>query len=342
MTVLLAVQKTVQSSPKNHNNEIGVAQTLLSIAPETDIMIVEMGMRGLRQIALLSTHAEPDISVITNIGSAHIGLLGSQEAIAEAKTEIIEGMNPEAGIIVVNGDDPLLLRKTMEKWEGREETFSLHDVSHIHRLEAGGVSFVYEELTFLLGLPGQHNMMNALACLKVAECLNLRLKGLTKAMQSYDGGDGRWQREQLSADKNVWVINDAYNANPESLRASLVSFDEKQLGAGTLRQFVVLSHMAELGDYEQSAYVRLVDWMLAREPSFTLLFVGEKAQAFYQLTINTKLKSYWFASIEEVLSWVQTEAFENTIFLLKGSREAGLERFIPGLSAQLAAAHAVS
>jgi UDP-N-acetylmuramoyl-tripeptide--D-alanyl-D-alanine ligase len=341
LALMLSNIKTVQRSEKNHNNEIGVAQTLLNLKAETDVLVIEMGMRGLGQISLLTRYAEPDVALITNVGSSHIGLLGSQANIAKAKCEILEGLNPEAGIAILNGDDPLMLKAAAETWQGREEIFTLHDVDNIHRLDPSGLTFEYQELTFRLGVPGQHNIMNALACLKVAECLNISLKRLTKVLESYDGGDGRWEKTCLSQEQNVWAINDAYNANPESLRASMMSFLDCSRDPD-VQKILVLGHMAELGDYEKPSYERFVDWLVAHQPETTLLFVGEKAQLFYETTRSTKLNASWVASIEDAVTWALAQAPRNVLFLLKGSREAQLDRFIPVYQEALAkTSHAV-
>lgn len=346
--LMLSLAKKTQRSEKNFNNEFGVAQTLLGLEPETDVLILEMGMRGKGQISLLTRYAEPDIAIITNVGTAHIGLLGSTEAIAQAKCEILEGLSLEAGVAILNGDDPLLLRTASGLWQGREEVFTLHDVDNIHRFPPSGLMFDYQEFTFKMGIIGPHNVLNALACLKVAECLNINLKRLTKALELYDGGEGRWEKLCLDESKNLWVINDAYNANPDSLKASLISFGElrsEDTDKAALQKIVFLAHLAELGDFEKLYYERLTDWMVAHESELSLVFVGEKARLFYSVAQNTKLKTQWVESIEAAVSWVSEYASSNAVFLLKGSREARLDEFIPlfkAVNTTTNAPHAVS
>lgn len=335
--LLVSQKRKTQKSEKNHNNEIGVAQTLLNLKPETEVLIVEMGMRGLRQIAPLTLHAKPDIALITIIGPAHIGLLGSLEAIAEAKTEIFEGLDPETGIAVLNGDDGLMLRTAEQKWQNHTETFSLHELQNIHRLNLttedgqviNGHQFDYDEITFKLGVPGQHNIMNALACLKICQALNINIKHLGNTLLQYDGGDGRWQKTALNEHKNQWVINDAYNSNPQSLKASLLTFWDTPMP--NLQKVAVIGYMAELGDLEEQYFQDLAEWLVSHDKQIPLVLIGQKMYpVFDQLQIH-QMQVQWFEDTEAASQWLDDNHGQNSIYLLKASREAQLEKIIAHL-----------
>lgn len=332
---LLSPLKKCQKTAKNHNNEIGVAQTLLGLEDNTDILIVEMAMRGPGQISPLSTHAKPDIALITNIGPAHIGLLGTLEAIAEAKLEIVDGLDVNQGLLIVNADDALLTTTAEKKWTGDQVTFSLHEVENIKRLPTGvGFSFEYQDVVFKLGIPGAHNVSNMLGCLKICEKLNIRLKSISNALEEFGGSEGRWQQELISAERQLYVINDAYNANPSSMRASLTSFWE--MPSQGKQKVAVLGHMAELGTHESRFLSELAEWLVNHQADIQLVFIGEAMRV-----VEASLKDndfgqgeriQWFANTADAAHWLQEHIPQNAIYLLKASREAALEKMIPLLA----------
>ena len=330
---LLSVSKKCQKTAKNYNNEIGVAQTLLGLESDTQVLIVEMAMRGLGQIAPLSEHTKPNIAIINNIGPAHIGLLGSLENIAQAKLEIIHGLDPEIGILIVNGDDALLTTAAEQKWDGQQSTFSLHEVENIKRLPSHqGFSFDYREITFKLGIPGAHNVSNMLACLKACEAVGVKLKLLANTLENFGGGEGRWQQKLIDESRQIYVINDAYNANPSSMRASLTAFWE--MPTPKLSKIAILGHMAELGEYEPRFLTELAEWIGNHPADIQILLIGNPMHTVEQmLQVNDPTRNVkWFLSLSVAADWLHTQQIQNSILLLKGSREAALENIISLLS----------
>lgn len=313
----------VQRSEKNFNNEIGVPMTLLLLEPETQVMILEMGMRGLGQIEELSLTAEPDIGLITNIGPAHIGILGSMEAINEAKCELMRGMNPESAVCVVNGDIPLLLDRSGRCWQGRIEPFSLHEVENIHKLEDGGLSFDYEGVTFTLSLSGSHNVMNALSCIKVAESLGLSLASLSDTLADFEAGGERWQQFELEGGRNFIVINDAYNSNPASLKAALGSFIE--LKAPEQKKVAVLGCMKELGEHSERYHREIGEWINTHRPMDGLVVIGEEARPIADEVMPETVPTFYVDSNDEAASVILDHWPENVILFLKASRASHFE-----------------
>ncbi|HEY9878452.1 MAG TPA: UDP-N-acetylmuramoyl-tripeptide--D-alanyl-D-alanine ligase [Leptolyngbyaceae cyanobacterium] len=235
----LSTQGPVLKTQANYNNEIGVPKTLLQLDEHHAYGVVEMGMRGPGEIALLSKIAQPDVAVITNVGTAHIGRLGSEQAIANAKCELLAEM-PSSGIAILNHDDARLLHTAGRVWTGRCITYGLEggDVrGHLvdmETLEVDGVRLP-------LPLPGHHNALNYLAAIAVMQAFELDwtklAQGLTVALPS-----GRARR--LSLPQDVVILDETYNAGLESMIAAL------RLLAATpgSRRIAVLGTMKELGD----------------------------------------------------------------------------------------------
>lgn len=209
--------KQVHKSQANHNNDIGVAQTLLAIAPEQhDFVVVEMGMRGLGEIERLARTALPTVSVITNVGTAHIGRLGSREAIAQAKCELL-AETPTDGTAILNASNPLLLEMASKVWQGKTITYGL-GVGDING-ELIGDRLQVGNLTWDLPLPGRHNALNFLAGLAVLKALNLDWQQTTQGIGKLDLPFGRAQLYQLPHD--VVILDETYNASPEGMLAAL-------------------------------------------------------------------------------------------------------------------------
>ena len=254
----LAPLGEVGASSGNENNDVGVPLTLLKATPDQAAVVVEMGMRGLGEIERLSRCACPDLAVITNIGTAHIGRLGSREAIATAKCEITAGLRPD-GVVVIPAGDPLLDGALARVWTGRVVRIALAGEGHEHQADlvgqldgAGGILRVAvgevagEELAGVevagvevaMPLEGVHHARNLLLALAVARELGLepaRWQPLEVALPG-----GRSRRLVLGG---VRLLDETYNASPEAVLASL-DLLARQPG----RRFAVLGTMLELGD----------------------------------------------------------------------------------------------
>ncbi len=254
IAAVLSVQGKVHKTHANYNNEIGVPKTLLEITPDHDYAIIEMAMRGRGEIALLAQIAQPTIGVITNVGTAHIGRLGSEQAIAEAKCELLAEM-PNNSIAILNQDDKRLIKTAAQLWSGKTITYGLEG-GDIHGKLIDSETLKVDDFIFSLPLFGRHNALNFLAALAVAKVLGLDWKLLTKGLK-IDLTGGRACRYHLGND--ILLLDETYNAGLESMLAALDLLKETP----GKRQIAVLGAMKELG---------------ARSPEFHQL-VGEKVKA---------------------------------------------------------------
>ncbi len=248
IAAVLGTQGKVHKTHANFNNEIGVPKTLLDITAEDDFAVIEMAMRGRGQIAELAQIAHPYIGVITNVGTAHIELLGTEEAIASAKCELLEEMPPES-IAIINYDNPLLVETAAKVWHGKTLTFGFSG-GDIHGQMIDNQTLAVDGMVLPLPMPGRHIAANYMAALAVAKVLGIDWEAFKSGLK-VEMPDGRSQRYTLAND--VVILDETYNAAPEAMLASL------QLLAGTpgKRKIAVLGAMKELGDRSQDLHQKV-------------------------------------------------------------------------------------
>jgi len=237
---ILSNQGQVLKTHANHNNEIGVPKTLLELETKHDYGVIEMAMRASGEIGRLTEIALPNIGVITNVGTAHIGRLGSREAIARAKCELLEQM-PRGGVAILNYDNPMLMKTAREVWQGETVTFGLQGGDIQGELLNEQVIKV-EGLELPLPLHGSHNAVNYLAALAVAKVLGIDLQPLTRGL-IVSIPKGRAKTYHLEPD--IVILDETYNAGLESMEAALQLLKETP----GKRHIAVLGTMKELGDY---------------------------------------------------------------------------------------------
>jgi UDP-N-acetylmuramoyl-tripeptide--D-alanyl-D-alanine ligase len=240
----LGTQGVVLKTEANFNNEIGVPKTLLNLTPSHRFAVIEMGMRGPGEIAELAQIAQPIIGVITNVGTAHIGRLGSREAIARAKCELLAEL-PIQSTAILNADNPLLLETAEGVWAGKTITYGLtqgdlRGTVADQTLEVNGTHYP-------LPLPGAHNALNFLAAIAIFRVLGLDDTPLRQGLMVNLPG-GRAQRHTLAND--IVLLDESYNAGPESMEASLKLLSKTP----GLRHIAVLGPMKELGDYTEQLH----------------------------------------------------------------------------------------
>lgn len=239
IAAVLKTQGKVHKTQNNYNNEIGVPKTLLNLTTDQDYVVIEMGMRALGEIALLTQITRPTIGLITNVGTAHIGQLGSKEAIAQAKCELLAQM-PQEGIAILNHDDTLLIQTAKRVWSGETITYGLEGGDITGKL-IGSRILQLEGMNFSVPLPGRHNALNYLGALTVAKCLNLDWTLLTQGVE-VNLPQGRSRQYQLSGD--IIILDETYNAGLESMKAALNLLKE----IPGKRHIAILGTMKELGE----------------------------------------------------------------------------------------------
>jgi UDP-N-acetylmuramoyl-tripeptide--D-alanyl-D-alanine ligase len=320
---LVAGQRRVAAAAAGHNNEIGYPLTLCAIAEDTEVAVCELAMRGLGQIAELCAMASPDVGVITNVGVAHIELLGSREAIAQAKAEIVNGLR-EGGTAVIPFVEPLLdphLPAGIPIVTFGEEAGA--DVQLVDRrpLEDGqALTYLVEGdlLAFETNLAGRHQALNLAASLAVCRVLGLDLGEV--ALRARDVPQQPWRGEEIALPGGIVVVNDAYNANPASVEAALRLLAETPAPG---RRIAVLGLMAELGP-DAEAMHRDVGALAARLGVDALVAVGPEARGYLD-GAGASLDGHAVADADAAVERLAGLAGPGDRILVKGSRVAALE-----------------
>jgi UDP-N-acetylmuramoyl-tripeptide--D-alanyl-D-alanine ligase len=290
------------------NNEIGLPLTLCRLEPETRVLVTEMGMRGLGQVAALCAIARPDVAVVPHIGPEHLELLGTVERVAEANAEAVAAL-PAGGTAVVPAHSPEL-----EPFPTREDValrrFAPADVDR----RDGVTTFLVgdREVSFTLPFTQRHLALNALAALHAYDALGLPLERAEEGVSEIRLSP--WRGEELALAGGGFVVNDAYNANPDSMRAALEHLAER---GGSRRKVAVLGEMAELGA-SADAYHREIG-ELAAELGIEVIGVGEPARAYEPVA--------WAPTAGEALVLARATVEPGDAVLVKASRAVGLEGF---------------
>ena len=317
----LAPLGAIQASEGNNNNDVGVPLTVLGATAADAALVIEMGMRGPGEIERLSRCTEPDLAVITNIGTAHIGRLGSREAIAAAKCEITAGLHPK-GTVVIPAGDPLLESALAAVWSGRVLRVRLADDPEVESDLVGDVNgdqLLIGADRLPLQLEGRHNARNLLLAVAVADQLGVSRKALQAMQVTVPGGRNRRLQQG-----GLTLLDETYNASPEAVLAAL-----ELLAAQPGRRFAVLGTMLELGDrsleLHQEVAARAVQLGL---DGLVLVDGGEEGKAMAEVAAplpHLQLVSHPEDAAAPLAAWLNS----GDVLLLKASRGVALERLIP-------------
>lgn len=318
IAAVLSTQGKVLKTQANYNNEIGVPKTLLELGPEHDYAVIEMAMRGSGQIALLTQIARPTVSVITNVGTAHIGLLGSEDAIAKAKCELLAEM-PSTGVAVLNHDNSRLIETAATVWQGQTLTYGLEGGDLRGEL-IDAQTLEVEGMRFPLSLAGRHNASNYLAALAVAKLLQFDWEPLTQGF-AVELPAGRAKRHELPND--VVILDETYNAGLESMLAAL------HLLAHTpgKRRIAVLGTMKELGE-RSPEFHKQVGATAAQLNLDTLLILVDEPAAESMAQGAASLPVECFSSHEDLVKRLKEIVQPGDRLLFKASRSVGLDRVV--------------
>ncbi|MFB7539742.1 UDP-N-acetylmuramoyl-tripeptide--D-alanyl-D-alanine ligase [Streptomyces zaomyceticus] len=327
-------------TPGSLNNEIGLPLTALRASDETRHLVLEMGARGIGHIRYLTGLTPPRIGLVLNVGTAHIGEFGGREQIAVAKGELVEALPSaeEGGVAVLNADDPLV-RAMASRTKARVIFFGEADeaavrAENVHLTESGQPSFRLHTPTgcsdVTLRLYGEHHVSNALAAAAVAHELGMPVEEIATAL-SEAGTLSRWRMEVTERPDGVTIVNDAYNANPESMRAALRALAAmgRAAQARGARTWAVLGKMAELGDaslVEHDAVGRLA----VRLNVSKLVAVGDREASWLQLGAYNEgswgEESVHVSDAQAAVDLLRSELRPGDVVLVKASRSVGLEQ----------------
>ena len=322
MASVMAQDYKIHKSPLNHNNEVGLCQTMLSMPEDTEILILEMGMRGLGEIELLSKFSKPDIAVIANTGTAHIGRLGSEKNIAKAKCEISKYLHPE-GLLIAHDTD--LIRKTNE-YKGKTLYVGLDstDLKDI-KLYSNSSEFSYKGHDYKLNVEGMHNIQNSLFVINAGLKVGISPEDIAKGLEQYKPIEKRWEVSDIAGYK---IINDSYNSNPESLKAAVSTFISTQSGP----KLLVLGDMLELGKNEKNYHKEIGEFLNGFDTqNVRLLTVGDLAK---YIAKTYKGESVQFKENHDAAKYILENISAGTTMLFKASRSMKFEDIIKELDNQ--------
>jgi UDP-N-acetylmuramoyl-tripeptide--D-alanyl-D-alanine ligase len=321
IAAVLATQGQVHKTFGNYNNEIGVPKTLLELNAAHDYAVIEMAMRGKGQIAELTQIARPTIGVITNVGTAHIELLGSEAAIAQAKCELLAEM-PQDSVAILNYDNPLLMSTAAQVWQGTVVTYGLSG-GDIQGQLLDNDTVEVAGMRLPLPLRGRHNATNFLAALAVARVLGIDWSLLPDTIK-VNMPTGRSQQFTLTND--VIILDETYNAAPEAMLAAL------QLLADTpgKRKIAVLGAMKELGERSQALHQRVGETARDLQLDGLLVLVdGKDAEAIAESAQG--IPSECFTTHAELVARLKTFVQSGDRLLFKAAHSVGLDRVVKQL-----------
>jgi UDP-N-acetylmuramoyl-tripeptide--D-alanyl-D-alanine ligase len=332
---VLASRYRTHASPASFNNEIGLPMTLLGAPPDAEVIVAEMGARRPGDVRLLCDVARPDVAVVTNVGVAHMEIFGSWDRIVVSSAEPLEALEP-SGTAIVNADDAVV-RELAARTRANVLRFGVEPSADVRAEDVeldgdGRAAFTLvhgdEREPIGLAVPGEHMVSNALAAAACGVALGVSLPECAAAIKG--ARIARWRMETFSTADGVVVVNDAYNANPESMAAGLKA---ARWMARDGRLAAVLGHMAELGPIALEEHERL-GRLVVRIGVDRLVTVGERAAAIARAAVREGQlpeDAICVADAEAAAADIRSWARAGDVVIVKGSRVAGLERVAEAL-----------
>lgn len=323
---VLQVKYKTHKTAGNFNNHIGLPLTILAMDPETEAVVLEMGMDRAGEISVLSKLAEPGYAIITNIGESHIENLGSREGIAGAKLEITEGLSKE-GALILDGDEPLLQEQRSEKWtvtcgfdaqlDYQAEVLQLTDENSTFKV--GGQS--YE-----LPMAGKHNVKNATYVIALAERLGLSPEEIQQGFRQLQMSAMRFEKHE--GHKGSLIINDAYNASPTSMKAIIEVVSQL---TSKSRKVLILGDMFELGEQSETLHRSVADAI--DEKIHAVYTIGQDSKAITDAVNRNhpSIQTQHFTNKQTLSHHVRQELTADTVVLIKASRGMKLEELLENL-----------
>ena len=323
ITKILMKKYNVHTAKKNLNNQIGLPLVMLEAKSDTHIMALELGMNHTGEIEYLVNICEPLVGLITNIGYAHIGNMGSLEAIADAKSELFSGMN-KRGFVFLNRDDPFF-SYLKAKCPVTVVEFGEEDIHIVEDLGLAGYKIEYQGQEFLFPLPGRHNLANLCGGLKVGEFFAVTLTDRISAVGEFVAVSGR---SEIIPNTRCTLINDCYNANPSSMIAAL-----RVLGGSTMsgKRIAVLSDMLELGD-QTTYYHRMVgDYIVQNRSADLVLGYGEQTAQLMEVLKAAGIECVWVESLDKLIELTVKSISPQDVVLVKASHGMHLDEVVKAI-----------
>ena len=320
----------IKTTHLNNNNEIGVGLTILESDLEDKILIIEMGMRGIGQIENLSKFSEPDIAVITNIGSSHIGILGSKENITYAKCEITKHLNSK-GVVIIPANDKFLEETLKRNWNGRiikvellniNQKVKIFNKNHIKGFfNRSNNSITIEDKLFNISYQGFHNASNFLFAYAVAKEFGIEFKESNKFnFVSLNG------RNKILKKNKTTIYDETYNASPESVRACIENFVDNPNN-----HYMIFGSMRELGAKSKKYHIDLFDFINKSDIKKCIFICNKNDEIYYLDYLKKGSKFLFFNEINKVGETINKYTKKGDFVLIKGSRSWQLERIIKSI-----------
>mgnify|MGYP001409948239 CR=1 FL=1 len=316
---ILSVQFNAFATKGNLNNHIGVPLSILSITPQHQIAIIEMGANHIGEIEALCSIAKPTHGLITNIGKAHLEGFGSIEGVGKAKSELYQFLASNNGVVFVNEKNQIL-NKLLVQYNFSSIIGYNNQTINAQAIPSQGNFLNFEvvgndkKLGLSTQMVGEYNIENIIAAISVGQYFGISIESCLHAIENYTPQNSR---SQIIETEHNTIVLDAYNANPSSMEVALLNFHSiKHKNAKT----VILGEMLELGEYARAEHERA--YQLAKELFETVYTVGEN---YRNITSNPK---HWFVKANDLKSHLKKEPINNQIILLKGSRGVKLEELL--------------
>ena len=320
----------IKTTHLNNNNEIGVGLTILESDLEDKILIIEMGMRGIGQIENLSKFSEPDIAVITNIGSSHIGILGSKENITYAKCEITKHLNSK-GVVIIPANDKFLEETLKRNWNGRiikvellniNQKVKIFNKNHIKGFfNRSNNSITIEDKLFNISYQGFHNASNFLFAHAVAKEFGIEFKESNKFnFVSLNG------RNKILKKNKTTIYDETYNASPESVRACIENFVDNPNN-----HYMIFGSMRELGSKSKKYHIDIFDFINKSDIKKCIFICNKNDEIYYLDYLKKGSKFLFFNEINKVGETINKYTKKGDFVLIKGSRSWQLERIIKSI-----------
>lgn len=315
----------------NQNNHLGLPLTVLALDESKEVLVLEMGMNHAGEISYLTSIARPDVAVITNVGTAHIGNLGSRENILKAKLEILEGLSPE-GTLIINNDNDLLHEWYLDnKDKYHILTIGINNPSDFQAsnifLEEDGSTFTCNDFTYDVPVGGEHFIYNALEAIAVASIFDVDDKSIRKGILNFELSSNRMNIINEEA-RDITIIDDSYNANFDSMRYAI-----KYLSGLDGRLIAVLGSMKELGDYTEDLH-RKLGKIIVDEEIDILITVGDEAKFINdeaeKLGFN-KDCSYHFSLNSEAIDCLNNILEKDDKVLIKASNSLNFKEIVDAI-----------
>ena len=324
---VLSAKYRVMKTEGNFNNEIGLPLTILRIREEDEVAVLEMGISDFGEMSRLTQMAKPDISVITNIGQCHLENLKTRDGILKAKTEIFEGMNEHGKAVLNGGDDKLrtvkLVKGHRPYYFNDPSCYADHIVSHGIFGTSCEIHMDGELIRAEIKVPGQHQVTNTLAAVRVAKLLGLDMEQMTRGIASVVPIAGR---NRIIQEGNYTLIDDCYNANPVSMKAAL-----DLLSLADTRKVAILGDMFELGENSDMLHSGVGSY--ANGKTDLLICIGENAKHIYDGAKEAGVEYvYYFRDKESFLQEKENRLQAGDTILLKASHAMAFESLIKELA----------